>query len=156
MKKILITLLAIFLIFEEWLWDLLTAFGHSLVRWLNLSNIEQWLSQASPNMALVAFSIPLLIVTPINIAVLEMLANGLILQAILLEIVAKLLTTVLIARVFALTKPQLLTFAFLNLIYSTITRWLHWAHQKIAETPVYRWSKQLKAEAKARFTAWFN
>uniref|UniRef100_UPI000B34E033 hypothetical protein n=1 Tax=Crenothrix polyspora TaxID=360316 RepID=UPI000B34E033 len=132
MKKILITLLAIFLIFEEWLWDLLTAFGHSLVRWLNLSNIEQWLSQTSPNMALVAFSIPLLIVTPINIIAIGMLANGLILQGILLEITAKILATVLVARVFALTKPQLLTFAFLNLIYSTITRWLHWAHQKIA------------------------
>jgi hypothetical protein len=62
MKKLLLSLLAIFLIIEEWLWDLLTAFGHSLVRWLNLESFEQWLSETSPSMALVAFSIPILIV----------------------------------------------------------------------------------------------
>ena len=67
MKKTLLSLLAIILIFEEWLWDLLTAIGHTLARWLNLESFEQWLSQTSPITALVAFSIPLLIVTPINL-----------------------------------------------------------------------------------------
>jgi hypothetical protein len=42
-------------------------------------------------------------------------------------------------RVFALTKAQLLTFTFLNVIYTTITRWLHWAHNKVTETTVYSW-----------------
>lgn len=156
MKRFLVSLLAVFLIFEEWLWDLLTAFGHSLVLWLNLREFEQWLSRTTPFMALVAFSIPILIVTPINIAALIMLTKGLILQSILLEVAAKLLGTVLVARVFALTKPQLLTFAFIRLIYNTITRWLQWAHQKITETPVYRWANRMKVEAKARFSSWFN
>ena len=156
MKKLLLSLLAIFLIIEEWLWDLLTVFGHSLVHWLNLESLEQWLSETSPAMALVAFSIPILIVTPINLAALGLLANGLILQGVLMEVLAKLLGTLLVARVFALTKPQLLTFSFLNFIYTNITRWLQWAHQKVTETPVYRWAKQLKAEAKVRFVVWFN
>jgi len=145
MKKILLSLLAIFLIIEEWLWDLLTAFGRSLFHWLNLEQFEQWLRQTKPTMALVAFSIPLLIVAPINIAAFALIANGLILQGILTEVLAKLLGTLLVARVFALTKPQLLTFAFLNIIYTTITHWLHWAHDKVAETTVYRWMKQLRA-----------
>ena len=156
MKKLLLSLLAIFLIIEEWLWDLLTAFGHSLVHWLNLESVERWLTRTSPNMALVAFSIPILIVTPINLAALGLLANGLILQGILMEVLAKLLGTLLVARVFALTKPQLLTFSFLNIIYTIIIGWLQWAHQKITETPVYCWAKQLKTVAKARFVAWIN
>ncbi|HEY8096805.1 MAG TPA: hypothetical protein VIE65_12050 [Methylobacter sp.] len=156
MKKILFSLLAIFLIIEEWLWDLLTAFGRSLFHWLNLEQFEQWLSQTTAPMALVAFSIPLLIVTPINLVAFGLIAKGLILQGILMEVLAKLLGTLLVARVFALTKPQLLTFAFLSFIYTTISRWLHWAHQQITETPVYRWSKRFKAEAKARFAAWFS
>lgn len=156
MKKLLLSLLAIFLIIEEWLWDLLTAFGHSLVQWLHLESLEQWLSETSPTMALVAISIPILIVTPLNLAALVLLANGLILQGILMEVLAKLLGTLLITRVFALTKPQLLKFSFLNIIYTTIIGWLQWAHQKITETPVYRWAKQFKAEAKARFAAWFQ
>ena len=156
MKKLLLSLLAIFLIIEEWLWDLLSAFGHSLVHWLNLESLELWLTRTSPNMALVALSIPVLIVTPINLAALGLLANGLILQGILMEVLAKLLGTLLVARVFSLTKPQLLTFSFLSFIYTNITRWLQWAHQKVTETPVYRWAKQLKTAAKARFAAWFN
>jgi hypothetical protein len=156
MKKFLLSLLAIILIFEEWLWDLLAVIGHLLIRWLNLESFERWLSRASPAMALVAFSIPLLIIAPINLVAFILLANGLILQGILIEILAKLLGTLLIARVFALTKTQLLTFALLRVIYTTITGWLQWAHQKVTETSVYRWSKQFKAEAKARFAAWFN
>jgi len=156
MKKILLTFLAVVLIIEEWLWDGLTAFGHSLARWLNLESFEQWLSQTSPTLALVAFSIPIMIVTPINLVAFGLLAHGMILQGILLEVLAKLLGTVLIARVFALTKPQLLTFALLRVIYTTVTGWLQWAHQKITETPVYRWSKRFKAEARARFAAWLN
>lgn len=95
MKKTLLSLLAIFLIIEEWLWDLLTAFGRSLSRWLNLLQFEQWLSQTTATMALVAFSIPILIVTPINLVAFGLLAKGLILQGILMEVLAKLLGTLL-------------------------------------------------------------
>lgn len=151
MKKTLLSILAIFLIIEEWLWDLLTAFGRLLSQWLNLQKFEQWLSQTTANMALVAFTIPVLVVTPINLAAFWLLAQGLILQGILLEVLAKLLGTLLIARVFALTKPQLLTFAFLRITYTTITRWLQWAHAKVTETTIYRLAKQLKIKAKAYF-----
>lgn len=144
MKKTLLSLLAIFLIIEEWLWDLLTAFGRALSQRLNLQQFEQWLSQTTATMALVAFSIPILIVTPINLAAFGLLAKGLILQGILVEVLAKLLGTLLVARVFALTKPQLLTFAFLRITYTTITGWLQWAHAKVTETTFYRWAKQLK------------
>lgn len=148
MKKILLSFLAIFLIIEEWLWDLLTAFGRSLSQWLNLQQFEQWLSQTTATMALVAFSIPILIVTPINLAAFGLLAKGLILQGILVEVLAKLLGTLLVARVFALTKPQLLTFTFLRVIYTTINGWLQWAHAKVTETGIYRWAKQLRNKAK--------
>ena len=156
MKKPLLSLLAIILIIEEWLWDLLTALGHTLIQWLRLERFERWLSQTSPTMALVAFSIPILIVAPINLVAFELLVHGLVLQGIGVELLAKLLGTVLIARVFALTKPQLLTFAFLRFIYTTITGWLQWAHQKVIETPVYRRIRQFKAETKARFAVWFH
>lgn len=136
--------MAIFLIIEEWLWDILTAFGRSLSKLLNLEHFEQWLCQTTAPMALVAFSIPILIVLPINLMAFGLLAHGMILQGILMEVLAKLLGTLLVARVFALTKPQLLTFALLRNIYTVITRWLQWAHEKIAETTVYRWPKQLK------------
>jgi hypothetical protein len=156
MKKILLTLLAIFLIIEEWLWDLLSACGHYLVLLLKLQDFERWLSRTTPNTALIAIMIPILIILPINLAVLHLLLIGMVLQAILLEVLAKLLGTLLVARVFTLTKPQLLTFSAIRLIYTTICGWLSWAHAKIVNTPIYIYSKQVKAAVKTRLKAIFS
>jgi hypothetical protein len=144
MKKLLLSFLAIFLIIEEWLWDLLTVLGRSLFQFLNLEQFEQWLRQTTANMALVALSVPILTVTLINLMAFGLIAKGLVLQGILTEVFAKLIGTLLVARVFALTKPQLLTFAFLRVTYTTIIYWLQWAHQKITDTAIYRWAKQWK------------
>lgn len=155
-KKALLALLAIFLLFEEWLWDSLTVLGGKLVHWLNLAAVEQWLMQASPHQALAAFCLPLLMVTPINLIAFWLLAHGAIIEGLLLEVLAKLLGTVLIARVFALTKPQLLTFRPLLWLYTTIHHWLQWAHGKITGTPFYQWAKHWQQQAKARWLAWFS
>lgn len=148
MKKILLSLLAIFLLLEEWLWDVLTAVGQLLVQWLHLERFERWLRACSPTIALIAIAIPLLIVTPLNIAALMLLAQGLILQGIMMEIVAKLVGMLLVTRVFALTKPQLLSFKLLAWVYTTIMHWLNWAREKITDTAFYQWAKRLKAEVK--------
>lgn len=156
MKKLLLSLLAVLLIIEEWLWDILSACGHYLAVLLRLEGIERWLIQASPSMALLAFAVPVLIVTPINLAALSLLLHGLLLQGILLEVFAKLLGTLLVARVFKLTKPQLLTFGIIAVVYHTVMGWLQWAHAKVVDTEIYRWSRQVKAQIKAQVKAWLG
>lgn len=156
MKKFLLSVLAILILIEEWLWDGLSALGHWLAAILGLASFEQWLTQRTPNQALLAISIPILIVTPINFAAFWLLANGLILQGIGLEIVAKLLGTLFVARFFSLTKQQLLSFRLIAWLYNSISYWLRWAHEKITETAVYQSAKQLKIRAKAVLSAWFN
>lgn len=154
MKKILLSGLAILLIIEEWLWDALNALSHLLIKWTRLEPFEYWLSQRTPNQALVAFSIPLMIVMPLNIVAISLLARGFILQGLMMEVFVKLLATLLVARVFALTKPQLLSFSFLRGIYLTITQWLKWAHDKVVDAPIYIWIKAFKVKIKARAKAW--
>lgn len=156
MKKLLLSILAIILIIEEWLWDTLSALGHCLAYYLGLARFETWLAQTTPHLALIAISIPIVIVTPLNIAAFWLLANGLILQGIVLEIFAKLLGTLFIARFFSLSKKQLLTFRLIAWLYNTITFWLRWAHEKVVETAVYQWAKKIKVEVKAKMAAWVN
>ena len=155
MKKLLLNVLAIVLIVEEWLWDLLTVTGQYLGQWLRLNHLEYWISQTSANLALLILLVPILLVTPINLTALWLLMNGLLLQGLLLEIVAKLLGTLLIARVFNLTKPQLLSFAWFAWIYHTITTALRWAHAKIVELPIYQLSKRLKAELREKIVSFW-
>lgn len=156
MRKILLSFLAIILLIEEWLWDWLSAFGHFLAYHLGLAKFENWLAQTTPYQALIAISIPILLVTPLNIAAFWLLAHGLILQGIALEIAAKLLGTLFIARFFTLTKQQLLTFRLLAWVYHTITFWLRWAHEKITETTVYQWMKKFKSDVKEKMARWIK
>lgn len=153
MKNFALAFLAIILLIEEWLWDVLSALSHKLILWLHLARLEQWLSQAPRGVALTAMLIPMLIVTPLNLAALWLLATGKLLLGIGLEIIAKLLGTLLVARVFALTKNQLLTFAAIAWVYHTVTGWLAWAHAKITATGVYRLVKRAKEQARAYWLA---
>lgn len=156
MKKLLLSLFAIVLIIEEWLWDALSAFGHFLAFHLGLAKFENWLTHRTPYQALIAISVPVLLATPMNIAAFWLLANGMILQGIGLEIVAKLFGTLFVARFFTLTKQQLLTFRLIAWIYNTVTFWLKWAHERIIETSVYRAAKKFKALVKSLVAEWFK
>lgn len=149
LKRFLLSLLALLLLFEEWLWLVLTTLGRKLSQWLHLQKVEAWLRNASPRKALAAFFVPVAVVTPINLTGLNYIAKGLFLKGLMFQLVAKLFGTVLIARVFALTKPQLLTFGWFNWLYHTITKWLRWAHERIQQTTVYKKAKEIKLSLKA-------
>ncbi len=145
LKHVLLSMLAVFLVLEEWLWDVLTLFGRWLFKLLHLARFEFWLTQCSPWVALISFLIPLAVVMPINVAALILLSKGKVLRAIGLEIVAKLLGIVLVARVFALTRRQLMSYAWFSWLYGMIMRALAWAHDRLSSTAAYRVAHNLKA-----------
>ncbi|GDX85383.1 hypothetical protein LBMAG43_14250 [Methylococcaceae bacterium] len=149
-KEKLLSSLAIIVIFEEWIWDSLTLAGQLLSRLLHLEKFDNWLLNASPKMALFTFFIPLIIVTPFNILALFLLTHGAIIEGILLEIVVKLVGTLLIARIFRLVKTALLTFGWFAKIYHTISGILRWAHNVIQHTAIYQRSLVIKAAIKVK------
>ncbi len=152
-KKLFLSIFALLVIFEEWLWDVLAIVGQWFSRILHLEKFETWLLGASANQALMTFLIPLIIVTPFNILVIFLFAHGAIIEAILLEIAVKLFCTLLIARIFRLVKTALLTFTWFEKIYYMISRVLHWAHDIIQHSVIYQESLKLKAMIKIELAA---
>ncbi len=152
-KNRLLSILAIIVIFEEWLWDALTLLGQIFSRLLHLEKFDKWLLNASPKMALFAFLIPLIVVTPFNILAIFLLTHGAIAQGILLEIAVKLVGTLLIARIFRLVKTALLTFNWFEKIYNVIAKTLRWAHETIRNTRIYQSSLKIKATIKTEIAA---
>ncbi|MDO9106200.1 MAG: hypothetical protein Q7U57_14710 [Methylovulum sp.] len=150
LKKLALTLLAILVIFEEWLWDILTLVGQWLARALALERFDERLAQASPPLALLAFFIPLAVVTPLNLFALFLLTHGAIVEGILLEIVAKLTGTLLIARIFKLVRPALLTFAWFARFYGAVMRLLQWAHRLVHDSAIYKLSVVVKMAVKTK------
>ncbi|MEI7795887.1 MAG: hypothetical protein WCI06_04540 [Methylococcaceae bacterium] len=155
-KKLLLSFFAILVILEEWLWDALAIAGQWFSRVLHLEKFDNWLLSATPNQALLTFLIPLIIATPFNILAVVLLANGAILQGILIEIAVKLFATLLIARIFRLVKLALLTFGWFVKIYNTISSVLHWAHEVIHHTAIYQYSLKLKAAIKIQVAAFLK
>jgi len=148
LKKIFLTIVAIVVIFEEWLWDLLTDIGQWIANKLELEKFDIWLLKASPKQALIAFFIPILIVTPINIFAIFLLTKGHLIEGVLLEIAAKLLGTLLISRIFKLVKPTLLKFIWLNSLNLKIGHLIEWAHNIMLNSFVYAWIITIKMKIK--------
>jgi len=148
MKKLLLSLLAIIVLIEEFLWELLTFLGGKLAKILRLEKFEAWLSKTPPYIALLAFIIPILVVLPINLFAFWLMAVGCVIRGVTLEILAKLLGTFLIARVFALTRNQLMTFLWFTKLYNTIIKWVNWAHEVVSHTKIYQVTKEIKAKIK--------
>lgn len=156
MKKLLLSVLAIFLLVEEWLWDMLTALGRRLFVWLHLAGFERWLAQTSPKVAMAAFVLPVALVLPVKLAALFLFAHGQLVQGVGLLIAAKLFATLLVSRMFAITRPQLLSFAWFASVYTTITCWLNWAHERIRATAVYQQATKFKQAVRIKLAEWLN
>lgn len=154
MKKIFWIILATLLLIEEWLWDGLNHIGHSLVRLFNWQRYEQWLTQCTSPQALLCFFIPVIVVTPLNLLALKMLATGLVIQGIALEIALKLFATLFISRIFSLTKPQLFHYHLIKRLYDTIRGALRWARSKVENLTFYQKARQLKAELLIKVRQW--
>jgi hypothetical protein len=152
-KKVLLSIFAVIVIIEEWLWDALTLAGQWFSRVLHLEKFDDWLLNATPNKALLTFFIPLILAAPFNVLAVVLLARGAIIEGILVEIGVKLFTTLLVARIFRLVKTALLTFGWFAMIYNTITGVLHWAHDVIRQTTIYQFSLKLKAAIKIQVAA---
>lgn len=146
----LIWLVVWFLIFEEWLWDTLKSYGALLAKKLHLQRVEWWIANTSPTIALITLAIPSIIITPFNLYALFMIAHGMVIQGIILEVIAKLAGTLLLSRIFALTKTQLLTFGWFNYCYTKIMLLLDWAHAKIKSTETYKVAVAFKQTVKQR------
>ena len=152
-KKVLLSIFAVIVIIEEWLWDALTFAGQWFSRVFHLEKFDSWLLNATPNKALLAFFIPLILAAPFNVLAVVLLARGAIVEGILVEIGVKLFTTLLVARIFRLVKTALLTFGWFAMIYNTITGVLHWAHDVIRQTTIYQFSLKLKVAIKIQIAA---
>jgi len=119
----LMLLAALLMFLEEVLWEALkrvmAAFGKLPV----IRSIEAWISRLPPYGAAVVFLIPGALLLPVKISALWLLANGHAVMGCQLIIAAKLVGTALVARIFTLTRPQLMTLGWFAVIYNFVMRW---------------------------------
>ena len=156
MKRLLLSILAVILLVEEWLWDVFTDLDRCLTPWLHLERLERWLAQAHPWVAMAVFLAPIALAVPVELAALALSADGQIVAGMALLIADKLFSTLVVTWIFAATREQLMSFAWFAVVYNTITSWLRWAHERLRETAAYRQGLKLKLAAHDKLMEWLR
>ena len=116
----LVVLAALFIFFEEWLWNHVVVLMAWVARWPIISRLEDRLRNLPPYPALILLLLPGALLLPVKLAALFFMAHGHVLTGILVILTAKVVGTALVARMFTICQPALMTVPWLR----RLTDWL--------------------------------
>ena len=147
---------ALWIFLEEWLWDAMLVFMAWLaqlppVRWL-----ESQIAKLPPYAALVAFLIPAAILLPFKLAAFWLIAHGQSLLGAIVFIIAKIIGTAFLSRIFSLTKNALMTIKWFARIYFAITAWKVRLYAYVRSLPAYQRIRTWVNATKARVKLWWH
>lgn len=112
--------LALVIVFEEWGWEPLQRVAAAVARLPPLAWLERRIARLSPVASLVVFVLPSLALLPVKLAALWLIGNGHAGLGLVLVLLAKLVGTAVLARLFALTRPALMRMPWFARLYA---RW---------------------------------
>ncbi len=140
---------AAIMFFEEWLWDHLTA----LMAWVARGRAFRWLearlAALPPYAAMAVFIVPGALLLPVKIAALYLMTRGHAAGGVFIIIFAKVIGTAIVARIFAVCRPALLTVQWFRRLYDWIVRLKTRLYDAIKLMPAWntavRWKNAIKA-----------
>jgi hypothetical protein len=151
-RGVLLALAAVVLFIEEWGWRPLTAWAARLARWPPLARLEERICALPPRWALAAFLVPAAALFPVKLLALWVIHAGQTVLGIAVIVVAKLLGTALVGRLFILTEPQLMRFAWFAAALGWWRRTKERVKAAVQALPVWR---QLRATLR-RWRLWWR
>lgn len=111
-RALLLGVAALVIFIEEWGWRPLSALAARIARWPPIARLEATVVAAPPRIALVLFLAPAVMLVPVKLAALWLIGEGRTTIGIVVIVVAKVLGTALVGRLFVLVEPQLQQFAW--------------------------------------------
>lgn len=135
---------ALVVLFEEWGWKPLSGLLARLAQYGPVALIERWIAGLPPYGAIVVFALPTLVLLPLKFAAMWLLALGRYWTATALFAGAKVASTALVARLFTLTKPQLMRIAWFARAYEWFVPWKDYYFTLIRSSWVWRYGRMVK------------
>jgi hypothetical protein len=128
-------LVALVVLFEEWGWEPLARGMARLARLPLIGWLERRIAGLPPGLALAVFLAPGLMLLPVKLAALALVSHGHVLIGVSVIVLAKLLGTALVARIFQLTQPALMRMAWFATVHG---RWVAWKEMAVARVRASR------------------
>ena len=111
-RGLLLALAAVVIFIEEWGWRPLTALAARVARWPPLARLEARIQALPPRWALALFLVPAVLLFPIKLLALWFIHQGRTALGVAVIVLAKLVGTALVGRLFILTEQQLTHYAW--------------------------------------------
>ena len=111
------------ILFEEWGWAPIARFMRRVAGLPPIAWLERRIAALPPRVALAVFFLPMLLLFPVKIGALWLIAGGRAMLGAAVFLGAKLLSTGVVARLFVLTQPRLMSVRWFARAYA---RWLTW------------------------------
>lgn len=146
-------LAALWIFFEEWIWNSLTAATAWLARRLPLRRLETRLRGLGPYAAMTVFLVPWLLLLPAKVLVVWLLGTGRFKSAVLVYVVAKVVGMTLIVRLFALTRPALMQVGWFRRLHAWFMRWRDRLHAYVRSLRAWQAVKAMLARVRSSVRA---
>ena len=154
LKGILGWLLALVLLFEEWGWEPLQRALARIGQLPGLRWLERLISNLPPYAALAVFLVPTALLLPIKLLALWMMSRSWVLGGTLVIVVAKLVGTAVVARLFTLTQPALMTLPWFARLYARWRAWKSTLLERVRASRPWRLARQVRQQWRSRWQAW--
>jgi hypothetical protein len=153
-KRALGVLVALVVLFEEWGWEPLQRLMARIGRWPLVRQIEAVIVRLPPWAALIVLLLPSLLLVPVKLVALWLIGWGHGTLGVVVIVVAKVVGTAIVARLFALTRPALMQIDWFEAVYA---RWVAWKDSVIARVRAswaWRVGRVLKRAAQRQWARW--
>jgi len=143
-----VVLAVVIILLEDWLWDDLARFAAAIGRLPVFRQIEGMITRLPPYAALALFVVPSTLLIPVKLIALYFVAHGHAIAGLLTALTAKIAGTALVARLFTLTRPNLLRIVWFAWIYERFLAFKARVYAAIKATGVYRVTHQTRLALK--------
>ena len=136
------------MLFEDWVWDSLVAFMHIVGRLKIVNRFETFLAKQNQYLLLTLFIFPFFIMIPAKIYGIYLITSGKVIRGVTIFVAAKGLITVLVTRLFIVSKDKLLLIKSFASFYYWFTDKKEWLYSEVRKLPAWQmareWITQLK------------
>ncbi len=150
LRGLVFGVLAIVLLFEEWGWEPLANLFNRLARLPLWARIERQIAGLPRWGALLVFGAPMVALMPVKLLALYLFGQGHAAFGLVLLVAAKLMGTAVLARLFQLTQPALMQFAWFAHWYPRWKTWKDDLMARIRQSEPWRMGRRFKARVTAR------
>lgn len=152
-RLFILVLAAIWMLFEDWVWDSIVALMEMAGRLKAVHRVERFLARQSPYVLLTMFCVPFLIMIPAKLYGLFLITSGKVVRGVTIFVMAKALITALVTRLFVISKDKLLQITWFAAFYGWFMEKKEWLYAEVRQLPGWQTAKKWIGEVKARFHA---